>query len=192
MRTPVLLTLLGIIFLGPTALLGQEADVPAARKLYLLNCAVCHGDNGRGNGRAARFVFPKPRDFSSGKMRLVSTVNHVAGAKDIRKAIELGFPGTSMQSWKELGDERIQQLVDEVIRLRNQGVRKRLQEQLRKEEGDAATEEIAIDAIVEGLTLPGNTWQAPPPDLFVNASIQRGEQVYLKQSCHSCHGREGD
>ena len=168
--------------------LGDD-DSPQ-RKLYLLHCGGCHGATGQGDGVAARFVFPKPRDFTTGKMRLVSTVNRVASAKDIRMSIERGFPGTSMQGWRELGDAALDQLVGEVMRLREEGVRRALQQSLREE--GAEVDQKKIENITRSLTRAGEVWQAPRFAKEDDASVQRGEQVYHQQSCHSCHGKKGD
>lgn len=35
------------------------------KKLYVTNCAPCHGDKGRGDGPAAQALSPKPADHSS-------------------------------------------------------------------------------------------------------------------------------
>jgi mono/diheme cytochrome c family protein len=35
------------------------------QKLYITNCAPCHGDKGRGDGPAAEALTPKPADHSS-------------------------------------------------------------------------------------------------------------------------------
>jgi mono/diheme cytochrome c family protein len=178
------------VFLDGAAAQPATVTEPPQRKLYLLHCAVCHGELGNGDGRAARFVFPKPRDFTTGKMRLVRTVNRVASDADIRNSIERGFPGTSMQAWKYLGDESIDKLVAEVIRLREDGVRRRLQQSI--QEGDALAEPPNVENIVQTLTVAGKAWEPPPFGEVSDASIERGRQVYLKQSCNSCHGKNGD
>ena len=183
------LVLLAVFLDGAAAQQLTDEEGPQ-RKLYLLHCAVCHGELGNGDGRAARFVFPKPRDFTTGKMRLVRTVNRVASGADIRNSIERGFPGTSMQAWKYLGDEELDQLVAEVIRLREVGVRRRLQQSI--QEGDVLPEPPNVEYIVQALTVAGKDWEPPPFGAASDASIERGRQVYLKQSCHSCHGQNGD
>ena len=165
-----------------------SADSPQ-RQLYLLHCAGCHGQHGEGDGIAARFVFPKPRDFTTGRMRLVRTENRVASAEDIRQSIARGFPGTSMQGWDQLGAESLDQLTAEVIRLRDQGVRKEVVQSL-NEEG-ASVEPKKVDLLVQSLTRPGAVWQSPEFPSSDDASIQRGAQLYVKQSCHSCHGKDG-
>src|SRR5262245_9870295 len=59
----------------------QSADERGAA-LYAQHCAACHGERGDGKGLAARFLFPKPRDFRSGRFRLVSTSNGIPTEAD--------------------------------------------------------------------------------------------------------------
>ena len=187
---PVQALLLLVVFLDGAVAQPLADEEGPQRKLYLLHCAVCHGEQGNGDGRAARFLFPKPRDFTTGKMRLVRTVNRVASGADIRSSIERGFPGTSMQAWKHLGDKEIDQLVAEVIQLREEGVRRRLQQSI--QEGDALTDPPNVENILQTLTVAGKAWEPPRFGEASDASIERGRQVYLKQSCHSCHGKNGE
>ena len=42
-------------------------------RLFAKHCALCHGDRGDGRGSAAEYLFPAPRDFTSGQFLLVST-----------------------------------------------------------------------------------------------------------------------
>ena len=160
-------------------------------KLYRVHCATCHGDQGRGDGKAARFLFPKARDFSSGKMRIVSAENRVANADDIRGSIERGFPGTSMQSWKHLGDEPIKLLVAEVIRLRQLGVQQRVLASWEEDSPGVTAEPSELERIVKGLTVPSEVVQVPGFEGTDESAVVRGRAVYLRQSCHSCHGNDG-
>ena len=41
-----------------------QADLPAARKLYLDKCAECHGDTGKGDGPQAKMYDPLPKDLT--------------------------------------------------------------------------------------------------------------------------------
>src|SRR3981081_2192504 len=55
----------------PAAALNSRA--PRGARVFARHCAVCHGPNGRGNGPAAPSLFPRPRDFSSGRFKYKST-----------------------------------------------------------------------------------------------------------------------
>src|SRR5262245_30407222 len=43
------------------------------QRTYQKQCAACHGATGEGNGEASYLLYPRPRDFTSGEFRLVST-----------------------------------------------------------------------------------------------------------------------
>ena len=56
----------------------QAAAPPApeahlGKTVYDQHCAACHGLNGLGNGGAAIWLYPKPRNFSSGLFKIKST-----------------------------------------------------------------------------------------------------------------------
>jgi mono/diheme cytochrome c family protein len=44
---------------------GNASTLAEGKKLYVTNCAPCHGDKGRGDGPAAQALSPKPADHSS-------------------------------------------------------------------------------------------------------------------------------
>jgi mono/diheme cytochrome c family protein len=44
----------------------SQSDHHFGRRVYELNCAVCHGVQGDGNGPAAGMLVTRPRDFRSG------------------------------------------------------------------------------------------------------------------------------
>lgn len=46
-------------------LAGNSSVLADAKKIYVTNCAPCHGDKGRGDGPAAQALSPKPADHSS-------------------------------------------------------------------------------------------------------------------------------
>src|ERR1700692_3934517 len=50
-----------------------DSGPPLGGGVFARHCAVCHGPNGRGNGPAAPSMFPRPRDFSSGRFKYKST-----------------------------------------------------------------------------------------------------------------------
>lgn len=72
---------------------------------YLKHCAPCHGAQGDSQGKAAYLLYPKPRDFTSGQYRLVSTWEGIATDEDLFGTISRGMPGSAMPSWAHLPEE---------------------------------------------------------------------------------------
>ncbi|HEX9637640.1 MAG TPA: c-type cytochrome, partial [Acidobacteriota bacterium] len=68
------------------------------RATYQKQCAACHGAEGRGDGDAAYLLYPKPRDFTAGRYRLVSTWERVPTDQDLFSTISRGMPGSAMPS----------------------------------------------------------------------------------------------
>ncbi len=168
------------------------------RELYVHHCAACHGDKGDGRGIAASFLFPKPRDFGQGKFRLVSTTNGVPTDEDLDAVLVRGMPGSSMPPWSHLSVEQRKLLIEEVRRLTREGAREMFAKTLKEQEG-LTDEEIAADDDIQQemnefatrRVTPGSASEVPEIGLTDDAAIARGKEIYIKQSCHSCHGKEG-
>lgn len=96
MRVLALLTL--------SLLIGCEAATPASasddelgNRTYQLQCASCHGTEGRGDGPAAAALDPKPADLTGPRPE------HLRGQQGGRRAIiENGSPGTAMVGYAKL------------------------------------------------------------------------------------------
>ena len=169
---------------------GQPPD-PAARaqQLYAQHCSACHGPRGDGEGRAARHLFPRPRDLRAGKHRLVSTRNLVPTTVDVEAGIRRGMPGTAMRPFDDLSADQRRLLTEEVVRMQREGMREHLADALR-EQGEEIDEE-ELREIVEDCTTPGEVVRVPtigPPD---PPAVARGRETYLKAGCDKCHGEDG-
>jgi tetratricopeptide (TPR) repeat protein len=161
----------------------------AAADLYARHCAACHGTTGDGRGRAARHLFPRPRNLRTGAVQLVSTRNGVPTREDLESLLLRALPGASMPSFEQLSQAERSQLVDEMIRLRRQGEQDRIVEELRK-----AGEEIDEDEVrqaVQRCTTPGETIRPPSFGSPTGASLGRGRSAYLALGCDKCHGDDG-
>lgn len=92
---------------------NEEGDSGAV--LYGRYCSGCHGVHGDGKGPAARFLTPKPRDFTQGLYKFTSTP---AGSppldEDLLRTITYGLHGTSMPAWRLLSMDARVSLVDYV------------------------------------------------------------------------------
>jgi mono/diheme cytochrome c family protein len=74
-------------------------------KTFVQQCAACHGVTGNGEGEAAYLLYPRPRDFTAGRYRIVSTWENVATDEDLFRTISRGMPGSAMPSWAHLPEE---------------------------------------------------------------------------------------
>ena len=93
------------------ALAGSATVGNPGKELYTNYCAACHGETGDGNGPAARFLYPKPRNFREARFRLVSTVNLMPSDEDIFNVLTRGMPGSAMVSFGHLSTQERQTLV---------------------------------------------------------------------------------
>jgi len=83
------------------SLLRTTQDTTAGKQVYGKWCAGCHGDNGAGDGEAARYMLPHPRDFTGAVYQIRSTASgELPTDADLLRAIDQGLPGTAMPGWK--------------------------------------------------------------------------------------------
>ncbi|MCH7490371.1 MAG: c-type cytochrome [Gemmatimonadetes bacterium] len=87
----------------------QAQDAEAGKVIYDLWCAGCHGETGAGDGEAAAFMLPRPRDFRMAIYQIRTTASgELPTDSDMRRVIDNGMPGTTMPGWgdKLSGGER--------------------------------------------------------------------------------------
>lgn len=75
-----------------------EESIEKGRQLYTQNCAVCHGDQGFGDGPSAAALDPKPANLHE---------EHVQGLPDgaLFWIISHGVPETAMPPWENVLSE---------------------------------------------------------------------------------------
>ena len=135
------------------------ATVPNGPQLFGRYCAACHGENGDGNGLAARFLYPKPRNFREGHFRLVTTTNRVPSDEDLMRVVVRGMPGSAMFPMGHLGEADRKDLVAHVRRL----IRDGLEDQLRKEAKEFGEELVPAELAktLDARTQPGSVLEIP-------------------------------
>ena len=176
---------------------------PDALKLgaavYNRRCALCHGVSGDGNGTAAQYLNPKPRDYRRGIYKFTSTPY---GAKprrqDLIRTIRRGAKGTSMPAFRWLPDDELQAVVDYVILLSYRG---ELEGSLAYEAEDyEEDEELDPELIPDLLSVIDSRWTqaagqivlpVTTPIPMTDESVQLGQQAFLSKGCSKCHGADG-
>lgn len=90
-------------YAGLTNPLGADAAAEGA-EVFRINCEMCHGPQGHGDGPAGQSLDPKPRDLA--------VLQTKAGDDFLFWRISEGKPGTSMVAFKGiLSEEQIWQVV---------------------------------------------------------------------------------
>ncbi len=90
---------------GPEELgLGKSSSelktMRRGREAYQTYCAGCHGEQGDGEGPAAKFLSPKPRDLRKGRVKFASVpAGSLPRDEDLIRTINHGLTGTSMPAW---------------------------------------------------------------------------------------------
>src|SRR6187399_2797008 len=83
---------------------ARLAAQPAPGKaVYDARCAECHGATGKGDGPAAAYLMPRPRDFTTGKYKIRSTETGTSPTDDdLLRSVRQGLYGTAMPAWERL------------------------------------------------------------------------------------------
>lgn len=164
--------------------IAERADMDS-EEIYAFRCAVCHGENGAGDGPAADYLYPRPRDFTLGMFKFKSSPGDLPPRDaDLVGIIANGLPGTSMPGWSEvLNDGQIDGLVTLIKSF------------------DIAAVWAPQDADWELFDDEGRytktdyrviTEQEPVADPvpYTQDSVALGAEIY-EENCRKCHGSEG-
>lgn len=74
---------------------ARASEAASGAAVYAANCALCHGEDGRGKGQASIGLEPPPADFTDGEWKTGD-----GSPAAIKNTIENGSPGTAMIGWK--------------------------------------------------------------------------------------------
>jgi mono/diheme cytochrome c family protein len=145
--------------------IGTEAQREAGKTLYLKYCSQCHGEKGDGQGYATSHLFPKPRDFTTGRYKIRTTPNgSLPTHQDLVNIIRRGMPYTSMPAWPTLSDQDVSNLA------------------------------YFLTTFSADFTSPERIPQAaelPSGPAATADSIALGKKLYEETGCLKCHGNLG-
>jgi mono/diheme cytochrome c family protein len=154
-----------LLLLAFTSTVHGQAVLPVdGARLYDEKCASCHGKNGRGDGKYAGFLNPRPRDFTSGRYKFRSTeTGSLPTDADLIASVTEGLHSTSMPAWKPfLAQEQVRAVV---------GYVKTFSPRF------ASEQPRPITVTPEPAQTPQN--------------VENGRVVYEKLKCAACHGVDG-
>jgi len=169
------------LVLGALPRLALAADTPLAthgQAVYEQHCAACHGTRGDGQGPAAVWLFPKPRDFSAGLFKIQSTpAGSLPSDDDLERTVTRGMPGSSMPSFTYLSEADRQDAVEYV---------KHLTAYL-----DASGQRVNRFEFARRNDQLGHPVEVPPEPAVTVESLTQGRELFVKLQCNTCHGETG-
>ena len=160
--------------LRPTEIVAASAVLlEEGKSAYERHCEACHGVDGDGAGEAAYLLYPKPRDFTSGSYRLVSTWEGLPTDEDLFTTISRGMPGSAMPSWGHLPEKTRWGLVHYLKSLSRHPM------EIPEPEGPATDLGDGKGVI-----------QVPPEPADSPEGHQRAAELFAR-GCAPCHGATG-
>jgi mono/diheme cytochrome c family protein len=153
---------------------SSPALIALGKTTFDKECAACHGPTGNGEGDAAYLLYPRPRDFTAGQFRLVSTWERVPTDEDLFRTISRGMPGSAMPSWANLPEETRWGLVHYV-------------KTFSKKTFEATAGNIAIHEPDQYGSGGKGIISVPTEPPYDDAAEARARELFAK-GCAPCHG----
>ncbi len=154
------------------------------RDLYKFRCEVCHGEQGMGDGVAAEFMYPKPRDFSLALFKYKTSPGTLLPRdEDLFDTIKRGLPGTGMPGWASLlSDEQIRSLLPVIKGFDFTAAWAPEDADEDAFDDDGYYTKSDVRSVTEQEPLAG---QIP----YSEESVVKGREAFIT-SCKECHGKE--
>jgi DMSO reductase family type II enzyme heme b subunit len=163
----------------------SQRDNMSGDEIYQYRCAVCHGEEGAGDGPAAAYLYPRPRDFTMGLFKFKTSPGDLPPRdEDLFSAIKIGLPGTSMPGWSALiSDDQIKELITVIKRFDISAI---------WAPEDAPWDDFDDDGHYTKADLTSIMTREPTDDHipYSAESIALGDSVY-EENCRKCHGTKG-
>jgi len=129
----------------------QTSLIAEGQVAYRIYCVGCHGEKGDGNGKAALFLRPKPRDFTLGQFKFQATRSgRLPTEEDLKRTIREGLKGSAMPGWNLLPVRTVNALVAYLKTFSSKWESSRPAERIPRVENPYATETDKSEAIARG------------------------------------------
>ena len=149
---------------SPVVAPRTAAVLERGRQVYRQRCVGCHGEQGDGNGPAATFLDPRPRDFTDAAFKFRTTPSGALPTDgDLLRTITRGVRWTAMPTWHEL----------------------------RESDRLAALQFIKTFAPEAWQAPPEPPIAIPAPPPATPELLARGRTLFRTAKCWECHGNEG-
>ena len=118
------LVLLFFVIISPDVLRGSfftQEPRSSGERVYATYCVGCHGEQGLGDGPAAEFLNPKPRNFVEGEYKYFhfNESGPLPSDESLLITVRNGLPGSSMPAFALLSEQQIKDVTDYVKSLRD-------------------------------------------------------------------------
>lgn len=144
---------------------GTDAQRESGKKLYDKYCSQCHGEKGDGEGYATPHLYPKPRNFTTGKYKIRTTpTGALPTHQDLVSVIRRGMPYTSMPGWPNFTDTEVSDLAHFLTTFSS----------------DFANKENVPQPV-----------PLPAAPAATKDSVEAGKKLYEETGCIACHGTLG-
>ena len=141
-----------------------QSEIKVGEKIYLENCAACHGQKGDGKGPEANRLKIKPRDFTTGIYKFRSTPSgSLPQDKDIFRTVSRGVRTTSMLAQLQLSENQ------------RWAVAKYLKTFSHRFNTEKPLKPVSI----------------PAQPATIREQVTFGKTMYAEAGCNQCHGPEG-
>ena len=181
-------------------LLGSDAKdlahLERGARVYQRYCVACHGQSGGGDGLAAQYLTPRPRDYRRGVFKFISTgYGNRPRREDLLRTVTNGVTGTSMPSFRRLEKRDLEAVVDYVLVLTHRGELERMLAAQAASEGELTNEDA--DSFAENIV---DQWRAAadqelepatkmPP--FTPESVALGAEAFQNATASSATAATG-
>jgi DMSO reductase family type II enzyme heme b subunit len=157
---------------------GVSDPLAAGRVVYEQHCAACHGLTGDGNGPAAVWLYPKPRNFSAGQFKIKSTPEQsLPTDDDLVQSVTRGLAGSSMPSFSYLTEAERRDVVQYVKHLTTRA--------------DASGKLVNLFEQAAANGTLAKPVEVPLEPAISVQELTLGRDTYRKMACALCHGETG-